>query len=106
MNGKTAEGDEWGRFCLGNSGGPGRPRRKAPETPQRTNARDARGRFAKGNPGGPGKPAHRAQRFRKALEAARTQAEYDALFATLQAAVDAGESWAGRLWLQIAFGPP
>ena len=36
----------------------------------------------------------------------RTQAEYDALFAKLQAAVEAGESWAVRLWLRIALGPP
>jgi len=63
--------------------------------------RDARGRFCKGNSGGPGKPAHKAERLRKALWAARSQKEYDALYAELLSAAKAGQLWAAKLILRL-----
>jgi hypothetical protein len=74
---------------------------------QPTSQRDARGRFVAGNQGGPGNPfARQTARLRKAMLAAVTDADIQAIVAKLIELAKGGDVAASKLVLAYAIGKP
>jgi hypothetical protein len=74
---------------------------------QGTNRRDARGRFAKGNGGGPGNPfARQTAALRRALTAAVTEADMQAVAGQLVTQAKLGHLAAIKLLLAYVLGKP
>jgi hypothetical protein len=85
------------------------PAPAAPDTPVSTgaNGHDARGRFAKGNRGGPGNPfARQTAALRRALTAAVTEADMQAVAGQLVTQAKLGHLAAIKLLLAYVLGKP
>jgi hypothetical protein len=86
-----------------------RPELSAPDTPSPlgTNGHDTRGRFAKGNRGGPGNPfARQTAALRRALTAAVTEEDMQAVAGQLVTQAKLGYLPAIKLLLAYALGKP
>jgi hypothetical protein len=85
------------------------PEPSAPDapTPQGVNGHDARGRFAKGNRGGPGNPfARQTAALRRALTAAVTEEDMQAVAGQLATQAKLGHLAAIKLLLAYVLGKP
>jgi hypothetical protein len=77
------------------------------ETSDNGNGRDVRGRFLPGNPGGPGNPVvKQVAAYRRALQAATPEDDFELVALQLIEQAKAGVPWAVREFLNRLLGPP